>query len=66
MSDRLLKIDEVQSRVNFSRSAIYQMMSRGQFPAAIKISSRAVFWAESSINSWIDSQVRSGGAPQAA
>jgi prophage regulatory protein len=53
MDKKLLRLAEVRSRVPFSRSQIYLLMSRNEFPKATSIGARAVAWLESDINAWI-------------
>ena len=50
---RILRRPEVELRTGLSRSAIYALMSRKQFPAAIPLTAKAVGWLESSIDGWI-------------
>jgi len=56
MGDRILKLQEVIDRTTLSSSSIYLHMSRGNFPQQIKLSLRAVGWAESEINAWMDAR----------
>ena len=50
---RILRRPEVELRTGLSRSAIYALMARQQFPAAIPLTAKAVGWLESSIDGWI-------------
>ena len=50
---RILRRPEVELRTGLSRSAIYALMSKQQFPAAIPLTAKAVGWLESSIETWI-------------
>jgi prophage regulatory protein len=62
--DRLLPRIEVQSRTSLSRSTIYQLMSDGDFPKAIRIGVRRVAWWETEIDGWVQQrikQARGGG-----
>ena len=54
---RILRRPEVEQRTGLSRSAIYALMARQQFPAAIPLTAKAVGWLESSIDSWINQRV---------
>jgi prophage regulatory protein len=51
---KLYRLPEVIERVGLSRSTIYEYISRGDFPAPIKIGKRAVAWNEASINQWLN------------
>jgi prophage regulatory protein len=50
---KFLRLKEVQSRVPFSRSQIYLLIKRGDFPAPHSLGARAVAWLESEIDAWI-------------
>jgi len=54
---RILRRPEVELRTGLSRSAIYALMARRQFPAAIPLTAKAVGWLESSIDHWINERV---------
>lgn len=49
----LLNRQTVQLKTTLSRTSIYDMIARGEFPKPIKISGRRVAWLESSIDAWI-------------
>jgi prophage regulatory protein len=63
--DRLLRLPEVESMVGLRKSSIYDAMRRGEFPAAVKLSRRAVCWSESSIRDWIQDRINAARASQA-
>jgi predicted DNA-binding transcriptional regulator AlpA len=52
---RLLSKRQLLDRVPLSFPSIWQMMRRGEFPAARTIGSRP-FWLESEINEWVSSR----------
>lgn len=52
--DRILRRREVEETIGMSTSWIYLAMNRGEFPKPIKLSSRAVGWTQSSIESWLE------------
>lgn len=62
MSEKLLRLAEVQRRVPYSRSSIYLKISRGEFPAPIDLGARAVAWLESDIDKWIEARIAKGRA----
>jgi prophage regulatory protein len=64
-TDRLLRLPEVQARVGLGRSAIYAAMRAGAFPRPVRISSRAVAWAEADIVRWIRDRIAARAAQQA-
>ncbi len=57
MSDSFLRLADVQRRVAFSRSTIYLMISRGEFPKQLSLGARAVGWLKSEIDQWIESRI---------
>ena len=58
---RILRRPEVELRTGLSRSAIYALMAKQQFPAAIPLTDKAVGWLESSIEGWITDRVSAVG-----
>ena len=54
---RILRRPEVELRTGLSRSAIYALMAKQNFPAAIPLTAKAVGWLESSIECWINERV---------
>ncbi len=57
MSDKFLRMSEVRRRVPLSRSQIYLLISRNEFPKPISLGSRAVGFLESEIDAWITARV---------
>lgn len=56
MAERILRRSVVQDRTGLSRSTIYAMMAAGSFPRPIPLGLRAVGWAESEINAWLEAR----------
>jgi prophage regulatory protein len=56
---QLLSRQKVQSKTTLSRSSIYDMIAKGEFPKPVKISGRRVAWLEASIDAWIQSRTAS-------
>lgn len=52
MTDRDLRISEVEKRVGLKRSAIYARIRRGEFPAPIHDGPRCARWPESEIEKY--------------
>lgn len=62
---RILRSKHVVGRVKLSRSEVYELVKRDQFPKPFKLvqGGRASGWLESEIDEWIDSPgVRQFGA----
>jgi prophage regulatory protein len=49
----ILRRKQVEARTGLSRSTLYSMTQRGQFPRPIPLSVRTVGWLESEIEQWI-------------
>jgi len=47
---------QVEARTGLSRSTIYEMMARGEFPRPIRLGKRAVGWSEAAISDWLNSR----------
>jgi prophage regulatory protein len=71
---RILRIKEVQDRVGYGRSTIYDLINpqsprfNPHFPAPIKLGIASVGWIESEVTEWIRSRiiVRARGAERGA
>ena len=53
----LLRMSEVIKRSGLSRSTIYRMIERGEFPRVIPLTSRSVAWSSSELDKWIDERL---------
>lgn len=56
MATRLLKLRDVIDRTSLSRTSIYRLMSRLQFPAAVPLGGR-VAWIEAEVEAWVQDRV---------
>ena len=54
---RLLRFPAVRERTGLSRSTIWRLERRGEFPRHRRISSNAVAWVEAEVADWIRSRV---------
>ena len=61
---RFLRLPEVKHQVGYGRTAIYQKIKSGEFPAPISLGARAVAWTSDSIESWIESRIQAAGVQQ--
>ncbi len=59
--ETLLRLHDVEARTGLKKSSIYDAMRRNEFPAAVKLSRRAVCWASSAIDRWISERIAAGG-----
>ena len=53
------RLPEVLRQTGLSRSTIYEMISRGEFPRQVKLGRRAVGWMANDVQDWIHSKVDS-------
>ncbi|NIJ15619.1 AlpA family phage regulatory protein [Sphingobium vermicomposti] len=51
--ERLLRIDEVMRRTSLSRTHLYALIKRGEFPAQRKMGYKCSRWVESEIDAWV-------------
>lgn len=61
MYSRLLRIHEVKERTGLSRSTIYDLIKKNQFPKGIAITKRCVGWVEDDIHDWIVGRLEAAG-----
>lgn len=58
----ILRVPEVSHDTGLSRSTIYSLVKRGEFPAPISLSERAVGWLSSDIQAWIEQRAAASQA----
>lgn len=56
MPHKMLRRPAVEDAVGLSRSTIYEMMNRGEFPRPVRIGRRAVAWREADVGEWLASR----------
>ncbi|MFL5288034.1 MAG: helix-turn-helix transcriptional regulator [Rhodopila sp.] len=54
--ETLLRADEVQDLVPFSRQHIYRLEKAGEFPRRIHLGARRVAWKLSDVVAWLESK----------
>lgn len=52
MAEKYLRRPAVEALIGLSRTTIYEMMKRGEFPRPVRITGKAVAWPESAISKW--------------
>ncbi|CEJ63537.1 MULTISPECIES: helix-turn-helix transcriptional regulator [Citrobacter] len=57
-SDRFLRLRQVEDKIGFGKSWIYQQIQLQQFPPSIRLNSRHVAWLESEVDAWIHQRIR--------
>lgn len=53
------RLPEVPRQTGLSRSTIYEMVIRGDFPHQVRLGRRAVGWIADDVDEWIHSKVDS-------
>lgn len=51
---KYLRLPDVMAATGLARSSIYAAVSRGDFPAPVKLSARAVAWPADEVTAWLD------------
>ena len=51
--EALLRCKDVEHRTALSRSRIYDLMGKGEFPRPVRLGSMSVAWSSREINNWI-------------
>lgn len=53
----ILRRKQVETRTGLSRSAIYALMSRNEFPRPVRLTAKAVGWRSEAVDAWVQSRV---------
>ena len=53
VAERHLRRPAVEEITGLSRTTIYALMARGDFPKPVKLTSKAVAWPEGAIAQWL-------------
>lgn len=59
-SRRALRLPAVVAKTGLSKTQIYRLIQRGQFPPSHKISDRVAVFDEAAIDTWLDEKFASG------
>lgn len=57
----LIKLNAVKTKTALSRSAIYEKISSGRFPAPVRLGERAVAWVAEEVNAWVTARMEERG-----
>lgn len=63
--NRALRLHHVVERTGLSKTQIYRLMQRGQFPVPAKLSARVVAWEERTVDKWLADRFATVGATNA-
>jgi prophage regulatory protein len=56
MPEKYLRRPAVEAMTGLSRSTIYNLMNRREFPRPVRLTKKAVAWPESTIAQWLASR----------
>lgn len=56
-SEQFLRLPAVLARVGYSKSRVYGLIAKGEFPKQVAIGQRASAWLASEIDSWIAARI---------
>ena len=54
---RVWRLPEVMTQTGLSRSTIYEMIGKGEFPRQFNLGPRAVGWSSKDVLAWVDSKI---------
>ena len=57
----LLRMYQVENATGLKKSALYQRIKDGSFPAAVRLGPKSVAWKSNEIQEWIESRPRVNG-----
>jgi prophage regulatory protein len=52
------RIDKVLEETGLSKSTVYDLMKKGEFPAAIQLSAKAIGWSDTDVRTWQEDRVK--------
>ncbi|MCM2651937.1 helix-turn-helix transcriptional regulator [Serratia marcescens] len=55
--ERFIRLPEVLYTTGLSRSTVYEMMSRKQFPVQVSLGGKNVAWLVSEVELWMDERI---------
>jgi prophage regulatory protein len=53
----IIRLPQTVQKTGLSRSTIYSLIARGEFPQKIQLSTRSIGFLESEVNDWIESKL---------
>lgn len=58
----IIRINAVKAKTGLSRTSIYALMKRREFPASISLGPRCVGWVDDEVNNWIGERIKASRA----
>jgi prophage regulatory protein len=62
---RALRLRQVTDRTGLSKTHIYRLIQRGQFPLPARLSERVVAWDEAAVSGWLAERFAARGGSHA-
>ncbi|BDI32577.1 hypothetical protein CCAX7_46280 [Capsulimonas corticalis] len=62
--ERILRLRETLLRTGLSRSTLYELIRKNEFPSSVSIGARAVGWMDSEISAWISARAATRRPPR--
>ncbi len=56
----ILRLPTVIERTGLSRSTLYLLISRTEFPSQVQLGTRSVGWVESEVQAWLEGRITQG------
>lgn len=53
----MLRLDEVMKITGLSRSTLYALIKRGEFPQQVPLGPRMVRWKSTDVDSWVAAKI---------
>lgn len=60
--EMMLRPRQVAQKIGLSRSMLYLLIKRGEFPKPMRWTERAVVWRSSEVEAWLERRVEDRGA----
>lgn len=57
MNTTLIKLKDVLAITGLSRSFVYALAQKGEFPKPVKLSERSSAWVEAEVTEWIEYRI---------
>lgn len=54
--ERAIRLPEVIRLIGLSRTQIYRLVDRGQFPSPVRLSNRVTVWREADVQNWLSAK----------
>ncbi len=57
MSKNLIRLPDVEAKVGFKKSFIFEAVKNGTFPKPIRLGHRKTLWVEDEVDAWIQARI---------